>query len=180
MRRCRPNWKKLTLEGAVSSLEQGTLPTPTIDDFECILHLCRKKRNLNYALRLHACVRRNGLESHDLLGNFLVAVLVEAGSLCHAQQVFDRLVFRSASSWNALIMGYIQYGKSKYALTLYQQMQEDVSVQPTERSFVALLKACTKLKDLDRGIALHAAIANLGLLENNIFVGATLVDMYAK
>ncbi|KAH7441474.1 hypothetical protein KP509_03G039400 [Ceratopteris richardii] len=59
-------------------------------------------------------------------------------------------------------------------------MQEDPSVQPSDRTLVALLKTCTNMKDLVRGSMLHATISELGLLEGNVFIGATLVDMYAK
>lgn len=60
-------------------------------------------------------------------------------------------------------------------------MQEiDVDFRPCARTFVALLKACTKLKDLDKGVHIHGQIASFELDGTNVFVGTALVDMYAK
>eukprot|EP00250_Pteridium_aquilinum_P003632 c1393_g1_i1 orf=632-1195(+) len=46
-------------------------------------------------------------------------------------------------------------------------------------ALIALLQACVKHRDLDRGSEIHNAIVRRGLLEN-IFIGSTLVSMYAK
>eukprot|EP00250_Pteridium_aquilinum_P027703 c35530_g1_i1 orf=207-584(+) len=45
---------------------------------------------------------------------------------------------------------------------------------------MALLKACAKQKDLHRGSRVHADVVRRGLLESNIHIGNTLVNMYAK
>eukprot|EP00250_Pteridium_aquilinum_P004408 c14619_g2_i1 orf=14-616(+) len=58
-----------------------------------------------------------------------------------------------------------------------QLSQEDTSVAV---SYVALLKACAKQKDLQRGNTLHTEIVQSGLLEKNLFVSSALVSMYAK
>eukprot|EP00250_Pteridium_aquilinum_P019720 c24549_g5_i1 orf=450-935(+) len=47
-------------------------------------------------------------------------------------------------------------------------------------ALVALLKACAKYKDLYKGSRVHAAILKKGLLKKNIFIGSTLIHMYAK
>ncbi|MCO5599254.1 hypothetical protein L7F22_053355 [Adiantum nelumboides] len=44
--------------------------------------------------------------------------------------------------------------------------------------FVALLKACTKRKDVEKGHKLHAQVCHLGLLKKDLFVCASLVAMY--
>eukprot|EP00250_Pteridium_aquilinum_P031770 c44226_g1_i1 orf=2-535(-) len=48
------------------------------------------------------------------------------------------------------------------------------------RAMVASLKACTKQKDLRKGIQIHATILDKGLLQTNIYVGNHLINMYAK
>ena len=47
-------------------------------------------------------------------------------------------------------------------------------------AFVAALKACAKLKDAKRGVEIHEEVARIGLLETNLFISSTLIDMYAK
>ncbi|KAI5069792.1 hypothetical protein GOP47_0016093 [Adiantum capillus-veneris] len=59
-------------------------------------------------------------------------------------------------------------------------LQVDGSNQQDEMAFVVQLKACALQKDLRRGSKLHYHLHEKGLLKNNIFIGNTLVHMYAK
>eukprot|EP00250_Pteridium_aquilinum_P006068 c16053_g1_i1 orf=80-670(+) len=169
-----------TMEEALTALETATPrassspPSFVVDTIASILHKCRKGKNSSYATRLHVCMRENGLESHRTLGNQLVSLLVDVGSIHDAQQVFNKLRYRSECAWTSLISGYIKNGKPQLALTLYGKMQED-SVQPSGYTFVALLKACLKLKDVERGHCIHFNISKRGL-ERDLFVGSALVD----
>eukprot|EP00250_Pteridium_aquilinum_P017436 c23625_g3_i1 orf=221-1150(+) len=174
------DWQRLSLEETLASLESDMLPLPSDDDLACILHKCKKQRSSNFALRLHAYMHKHGFESHPLLGNHLVVMLVDVGSLCDAHQVFDSLSFRNECSWSSLIIGYVKCGESQKSLNLYQRMQEDEVFHLSAHTFVALLKACAKLKDWKSGRRLHAEIARQGLLNIDPFVGSTLVDMYGK
>lgn len=171
------NWALLSFEEALSSLDDRILPLPSVEDFAYLLHKCRKEKNRSYALRLHAHLRECGLDAHASLGNSLIPVLVGAGCMDAAQQVFDKLAHRNSFSWNFLITGYVQHGLPQYALTLYQSM---ASLLVSGDAFVALLKACTNLKNMELGSKIHAEVAKNGLLERNLFVANSVVDMYAK
>eukprot|EP00250_Pteridium_aquilinum_P000713 c10859_g2_i1 orf=1-276(-) len=87
-------------------------------------------------------------------------------------------VFDSQSSWNSLITSCIKSGMLHHALSLYQQLPKDNSVYLSGHTYVTLLKACSKLKDLEGGLMLHADVAGTGLIENDLFIGNTLIDMY--
>eukprot|EP00250_Pteridium_aquilinum_P017996 c23889_g3_i1 orf=792-1706(+) len=154
-------------------------PHPSVEDIANTLHQCWRQRDQVLTLRTYAYMCNNGLEAHRLLGNYLVLMLNEVGNTHIAQQVFDRLTHRPERSWNSLISGYINSEKPQKALILYERM-EDNSIIPSGHTFVALLKACTKLKDWERGFEIHANAARAGMLEKDIFVGSTLVNMYAK
>eukprot|EP00250_Pteridium_aquilinum_P020842 c24964_g11_i1 orf=2-1135(-) len=164
---------------ALGFLEAEVLAVPSIESLVYMLRRCAKEKHLAYAMRLHAYIQKKDLESHELLGNHLVSMLVEVRSIPIAHKVFDKLVLRNECSWNALISGYAHYGKSSQALSMYQKMQED-SLHPSGYTFIALLKACGKLKDADRGRQIHASISKLGIIQPECFVGSALVDMYAK
>eukprot|EP00250_Pteridium_aquilinum_P000804 c10972_g1_i1 orf=175-831(+) len=47
-------------------------------------------------------------------------------------------------------------------------------------AILASLKAFTKQRDLHRGSRIHADIVRMGLLEKNVLIGNTLINMYAK
>lgn len=97
-------WEMLSLEEALCSLEEGAPPTPSIENLSCILHKCRKEKNITYALRLHAYMRASGLESNTSLGNELVPILVEVGCMCNAQQVFDTLIYQNDCLWTHSVL----------------------------------------------------------------------------
>eukprot|EP00250_Pteridium_aquilinum_P022069 c25297_g15_i1 orf=1-915(-) len=151
-----------------------------IEDFIWILHRCGKQRDLLHALHLHAYICEHGLETHALLGNRLMEMMVEVGAMAHAQMVFNRLPYQEECSWNCLITGYVDCGELKHALILYMKMRETYSLHPSAYTFVALLKACTLLKDLQRGDNIVEEIVKEGLLDGNVFLGSTVINMYAK
>lgn len=67
-----------------------------------------------------------------------------------------------------------------HALILYEKMQEDDPLHPNRYTFMALLQACARLEDVERGCKIHAEIERKGFLETDIFIGSSLVDMYVK
>ncbi|MCO5579091.1 hypothetical protein L7F22_032943 [Adiantum nelumboides] len=103
-------WKVLSLDDALGFLESGPQTHPSVDDFACLIHKCRRSKDLGSAQRLHACMRNIGLKEHSVLGNQMVVMLVEVGSVHDAQQVFDGLDHHDGISWNALIVGYTKSG----------------------------------------------------------------------
>ena len=86
------------------------------------------------------------------LENFLVSLFVDCGSILDAQQVFDRLIYRNEYSWTSLIHGYMYCGEWEYGLSLLPKMLDDGN-QPSKHTFVALLKGCARLQNLEQGQA---------------------------
>ncbi|MCO5567000.1 hypothetical protein L7F22_020683 [Adiantum nelumboides] len=112
-----------SIEEALASIEKGmpasSTPQFIIDSIANILHRCHKAKNPSYVTRVYACMQERGLDVHRSLGNHLVSLLVDAGSVHSAHQVFDKLPYRSECSWTSLINGYIKHGKPQQALSLY-------------------------------------------------------------
>eukprot|EP00250_Pteridium_aquilinum_P018650 c24150_g7_i1 orf=3-305(-) len=92
----------------------------------------------------------------------------------------NRMVPQNRLSPDSIITGYLKLGKLRHALTLFRYMQKSESAHLCGHTFVDLLKACAKLKDLDRGCDIHAEVSRTGLLERDVFIGSALVGMYAK
>eukprot|EP00250_Pteridium_aquilinum_P005690 c15743_g1_i1 orf=1-1287(-) len=157
------------------------VPQPSVENLASILRNLRKAGDLSaHTLQMHVHICRNGMEAHISLGNYLVSMLAGIGSIEYARHIFDKLVSRISLSWNSLIKGYIECGWTYPAFLLYQDMQMDAYACPSSHTIIALLKTCIKLKDLKRGLEIHADVARTGLLKRDLFVGSTLVDMYAK
>ncbi len=64
-------------------------------------------------------------------------------------------------------------------MELFRQMQEEKGVQPDSFTFAGALNACASLVALEEGRSIHQQIIHSGC-ELVIFVGNSLVDMYAK
>eukprot|EP00250_Pteridium_aquilinum_P029652 c39905_g1_i1 orf=1-594(-) len=152
--------------------EEELLHQPSLEELACILYKYRKEGHQANALHLHALMCKSGLESCTSLGNHLVCMLVDFGDMLEAQQIFDRLVWRSERSWNSLITGYIRCEKPQNAFTLYYKMQEDDFAYPNAPTVGSLLKVCAKLKDFERGLKIHVDVARTGLLERDPYVGS--------
>jgi len=85
---------------------------------------------------------------------------------------------RDVVSWNAMIVGFVKCGEGHKALELFRQMQSE-GVEPVPITFVGVLNACANATSLKEGRHVHEQIMRSGC-ESNIFVGNSLIDMYAK
>ena len=165
----------------------------SIEDIANALQSCGKENTgVVSASSLHVFLCKHGLETHPFLGNYLVPMWVQVGNMDIAQQSFDKLIYQNEWSWNSLIHGYVKYGNNpQKALNLYDRMQtnndgdgdgdDDIShIQPSSHTFVAILKACAKLKNSTLGIQIHHQVQQKKVFKDDLFIGNALIDMYCK
>jgi pentatricopeptide repeat protein len=77
-----------------------------------------------------------------------------------------------------MILGHVKCGQGQKALELFQQMQQE-GVQPNSVTFVGVINACANIEALEEGKHVHEKIIESGW-DTDVFVGSSLVDMYAK
>jgi len=77
-----------------------------------------------------------------------------------------------------MIFGHVKRGEGHKALELFQKMQQE-GVQPDTITYVGVLNACASIMALEEGRHAHEQIIQSGC-ESDVFVGSSLVDMYAK
>lgn len=128
---------------------------------------------------IHSDAVGGGMEFNVFVATMLVDAYARCGSLEDARHVFETIPHRSVASWNAMIMGYSQCDKGDEALRLYTRMGNE-GVVPTDRTFVAALKACGSVTGLKMGMQIHAEIQRNGLATSGLYVQTALVDMYGK
>lgn len=153
-------------------------PLPSVEEYMGILQTCRKSKKLSYANRVHAEICSNGLEVHVGLGNHLVPLYVDCGSISQAQQIFYRIDNKNEHAWTSLIVGFVECEALQDAFDLFDSMREDC-IHPSGHTYLALLKACAKLECSKQGLLMHTEITKGGF-DTDIFVGNALVDMHAK
>ncbi|KAH7307229.1 hypothetical protein KP509_22G050700 [Ceratopteris richardii] len=96
-----------------------------------------------------------------------------------AQEVFDKLVHRDVVIWTALIACLTEAEYAEKAIKCFERMKLE-GISPDFKAFTSVLRACGKSRDIIKGHEVHVKVCEVGGSEGNVFIGSTLVDMYAK
>ncbi len=112
------------------------------------------------------------------VGNSLVDMYVKCGSMEDAWRLFNKMPIRTVVAWSALILGHVKCGQGEKALELFRQMQLE-GLEPDPVTFVRVLNACASVAALEEGRCVEEQIIQ-SCCEYDVFVGYSLVDMYAK
>ncbi|KAL5716247.1 hypothetical protein ACHQM5_017966 [Ranunculus cassubicifolius] len=110
-------------------------------------HRCPSNR---YGLQVHGLAMKFGVEEDVHVGNSLIDMYAKHGNMDVAEIVFANLPEASNVSWNTLIAGYGQEGRSDKALELMQRMKRH-GFEPDEVTYVSMLGACVKSGDVETG-----------------------------
>jgi len=151
---------------------------PDTVTFVGVLNACASLAAVDEGIRVHEQIVCSGCEFDVSIGNSLIDMYAKCGSLEDAKRVFRRMTTRDVVSWNAMIVGFVKCGEGHKALELFRQMQSE-GVEPVPITFVGVLNACANATSLKEGRHVHEQIMQSGC-ESNIFVGNSLIDMYAK
>eukprot|EP01018_Ginkgo_biloba_P006326 Gb_17177 [translate_table: standard] len=146
--------------------------------FAAVLTACAKLASLEQGMEIHEQIIRSKFPSDAFVENALVDMYAKCGNIEKARHVFDEMSQRDVISWTSMIGGYVQSGQSAEAIKLFQQMQL-AGMKPDSKTFVSVLPAYANLAALEQGIEIHKEIIRSGC-QSDVFVGNTLVDMYAK
>jgi pentatricopeptide repeat protein len=147
--------------------------------FVAVLNACALVGALKEGRRAHEHIIECGCELNKFVGSSLIDMYAKCGSLDDAMRVFNNIPLHDdVISWNALISGYVKGGQGQKALELFQQMLCQ-GVEPDAIAFVGALNACANVGALGDGRHVHKQIIESGF-EDNVFVGCSLIDMYAK
>ncbi|CAM8888332.1 unnamed protein product [Rhodiola kirilowii] len=127
---------------------------------------------------VHCCVLKTRLESEIFIGTGLVHFYSVCWSVVDAEKLFEEMPVKNSVTWNALISGLTHRRMFGEALDVFRKMMKE-KVEPGEVTMVSVLSSCAHLGALEQGKWVHDYIARNGL-RMNVFVGAALMDMYAK
>ncbi|KDO56925.1 hypothetical protein CISIN_1g0431422mg, partial [Citrus sinensis] len=119
-----------------------------------------------------------GFGFHPVLATKLVHLYSACDCLHNAHQLFDRIPQRNLFLWNVLIRAYAWNGPYEVAIELYYRLLE-IGLVPDNFTFPFALKACSALSAIEEGRRIHEDVIR-NKWETDVFVGAALIDMYAK
>ncbi|KAI5075015.1 hypothetical protein GOP47_0010976 [Adiantum capillus-veneris] len=142
-----------------------------------LLRDCCRSRNLEKGTKLHEeIVQKQLLER---CADAVAIMYAKCGDPSTGKELLELHRSRNLVSWTALIAGYARQRQSQRALDCVDTMQS-LGLSPDGVTYACILKACAGLKALDRGVKIHDEIVRQGLLQNDVVLGTSLVDMYAK
>ncbi|KAH7351513.1 hypothetical protein KP509_19G000700 [Ceratopteris richardii] len=156
--------------------QNGILPNATT--FVCCLKACGNICASIKGSQVHAMIVGSGVEVNIYVGSALIDMYIKCGFLAKAQEAFDGLTVRNVVSWNSLLTGYVEYDLHKEALSCFQKMQDE-SIPPDPVTFACSLRACSSIRDISKGQAIHIHVIEKGF-ETDFIIGNTLIDMYVK
>ncbi|KAJ1257938.1 hypothetical protein BS78_10G035000 [Paspalum vaginatum] len=110
--------------------------------------------------------------------NRLMGEHLRAGRLDAARAVFDGMPRRDVVSWNSLMAAHARSGAHGSAVAAFVEMRR-LGFRADHTSFSTVLSACARTEALQLGRCAHGLAVKAGS-SGNVFVGASLVTMYAS
>lgn len=141
-----------------------------------VLSSCMNPAALEEGISVHSYIIDVGVELDLLVGNALICMYGKCQALEYACQAFHRMGQHDVVSWTALMNAFLRCHRHRGVLQLFEDMEKE-GIQPNQVTFVTVLRACTTLKSLADGKAIHAKIMDTGFAFD-IVVKQALIDMY--
>ncbi|KAL6893718.1 hypothetical protein ACP4OV_007816 [Aristida adscensionis] len=183
--------------------------SPNISCLSSVLSACAALRDLREGTKIHANALKMGSSSNVFVSSSLIDMYCKCkqctdaqrifnslrqknivcwnslisgyscnGKMVEAEQLFKKMPSRNAASWNTIISGYTENRQFVDALKYFSSMLTSGQI-PGKITFSSVLLACANLCSLEMGKMAHVKIFKLGI-EDDVFMGTALSDMYAK
>ncbi|GAV68343.1 PPR domain-containing protein/PPR_2 domain-containing protein/PPR_3 domain-containing protein [Cephalotus follicularis] len=131
--------------------EVGTTPNESV--LVSVITACAHFVAIAQGIWVHSYAKRYNVESNPVLATALVDMYSKSGYIESALSVFEGIANKDAGAWNAMISGVAMNGDARKSLQLFDEMVKN-GTQPTERTFVAVLTACTHARMVKEGLKL--------------------------
>ncbi|KAH0971988.1 hypothetical protein GBA52_024144 [Prunus armeniaca] len=148
------------------------------EGYYTLLNECVNRRAFREGQRVHAHMTKTCYLPPMHLRTRLIVFYNNCECLNDAQRVLDEMPVRNVVSWTAMISAYSKRGYASEALNLFLQMLRS-GTEPNEFTFATVLTSCSGAWGFDLGRQIHSLIIKTKF-ESHIFVGSSLLDMYAK
>ncbi|KAI4389126.1 hypothetical protein MLD38_001384 [Melastoma candidum] len=159
----------------VDAVDRGV--RPECKAYVCVLNLCSKRLDLVLGEQVHTSLVKYG-RRNLMVDSAVVHLYAQCGDLEGAFRMFDRMYEHDVVSWTTIISGCSRSGCGREALSMFARMLS-TGLLPNAHTVCSVLDACGEVGELKIGKQLHGRIAK-GMVESDILVWTSLVDMYAK
>ncbi|KAF3777928.1 Pentatricopeptide repeat-containing protein [Nymphaea thermarum] len=167
-------FKRMQLDGSGNSAG-----TPDRYTMQSVVSACGGLGALALGMWAHCSVVRKGLQVGVLMENALLEMYWRCGCLVMARQVFDSMIERDVSTFNAMIFGLAMHGHGKEAIEVFAAMKV-TGVKPNSITFVGILSACSHAGMIDDGRKYFECMAKDYGIEPRIEHYGCMVDLLGR
>ncbi|XP_078432930.1 putative pentatricopeptide repeat-containing protein At3g13770, mitochondrial [Wolffia australiana] len=147
-------------------------------DYDALITESMNQRSLRSGQRVHAHIIKTLYLPSIYLANRVIFMYVQCGRPDDARKMLDEMPVRTVVSWTTVISGFSRGPLFATSLELFSKMMQEGTL-PNEFTLATSLAACADGGAGYTGRQLHA-VALKQSLSAHVFVGSSLVDMYAK
>ncbi|KAL8247278.1 hypothetical protein R6Q59_008494 [Mikania micrantha] len=138
----------------------------------------QSKDDLDLGEQVHGLIIKLGFLSKVSVANSLVKMYGKCAGTCLSEKMFNLVPNRDLVSWNTII-GVFAIGEEPIkAIDFFCNMYKD-GFFPNRTTFLSAITSCTWLINLTYGEFIHAKVIK-NRFENDVVVGSSLVNFYAK
>nr|GEX17521.1 putative pentatricopeptide repeat-containing protein At5g09950 [Tanacetum cinerariifolium] len=127
-------------------------------------------------------IQKSGFLFDLYVGSALVNGFARSGEIFIATKIFELMDVKNVVSMHGLMVGLARQKQGEQGVQVYVGMKDMVKL--TSDSYVILLSACSEFSVLDEGLRkgkeVHAYVIINGLIDSNVAIGNSLINMYAK
>ncbi|KAL2335171.1 hypothetical protein Fmac_016384 [Flemingia macrophylla] len=142
------------------------------------LRACAFSSNLEEGIQIHKLAVNYGFELDITVSTALMDMYMKCFSPENAIDLFNRMPKKDVVSWAVLFSGYAEIGMAHKSMRVFCNMLSN-GTRPDAIAVVKILAASSELGILRQAVCLHAFVTKSGF-ENNEFIGASLIELYAK
>ncbi|KAK3159428.1 hypothetical protein QOZ80_2AG0150000 [Eleusine coracana subsp. coracana] len=128
----------------------------------------------------HALILKIGYVHDVNVQNALISMYARCGEIVEAKVVFASTEAPDLVSWNSLLSGCAQHGYGKDVIELFEQMKK-LGVQPDHTTFLSVLRVCSHVGLVDKGIEFFNLMKEKGPLDGaRLEHYACMVDLLGR
>lgn len=130
------------------------------------------------ALKVFEQMLEAGHFPDDVVLVTILSTCLGQGRLDDACRLFALMPNPNVVAWNVMISGHVNWGNEGEAIKLFKNMIK-AGIEPTRSTLGSVLRAIATVANIIYGLQVHSWAWKRGL-NSNVYVGSSLVNMYAK
>lgn len=133
---------------------------------------------LEEAIKMFDKMQRAGFYPDQVVCITIINAYMRLGRVDDACKLFEQMPTCSVVAWNVMISGHARRSLNEEAIAYYLEMRKG-GIKSSRSTLGSVLSAIASLEALYYGLLVHAEAIKQGL-DNNIYVGSSLINMYGK